>query len=146
MKRIIIILLCFILCGCGKAPTANTKFANDMNSFCTNVSDIDLAINKIKNETGDEAGLKAAKKDLLYYLDRLNDEFKKFSNIDFPTEYDNLETIADEAAEYMAEAVRSYHIVYEEDYSESMETYAKENYSRAYKRVQHIINTINTSN
>ena len=143
MKKILILLLCICLCGCGKAPSGNAKFINEMSSFCTNISDIDAGINKITNITGDEAGLAAAKKNLLNYLDMLDDEFRKLSNIDFPTEYDSLETIADEASEYMTEAVRCYHIVYEDEYSQSMEDYALENYSRAYKRVQYIINTVN---
>lgn len=143
MKKIFMLLLCICLCGCGSASTGNTKFINEMSTFCTNISDIDAAINKIENVTGDETGLAKAKKDLLYYLDILNDEFKKFANIDFPDEYNNMESIADEASEYMSEAVRCYHIIYEDNYSDSMENYAKENYSRAYKRVQHIINVIN---
>ncbi len=147
MKKVVLFLLiCVLLCGCGKAPKGNTLFIDEMNSFCTNISDIDSSINKITNITADEAGLKTATTELLYYLDMLDDQFKKFSNIDFPAEYDSLESIADEASEYMSEAVRSYHIVYEENYSESMEEYANENYSRAYKRVQHIINIINEAN
>lgn len=81
----------------------------------------------------------------MYYLDMLDDEFKKLSNIDFPEEYDGLEKLADEASEYMTEAVRSYHIVYEEEYTESMEEYANNNYSRAYKRVQYMVTTMNGS-
>ncbi len=146
MKKILMLILCICLCGCGKAASGNAKFINDMSSFCTNISDIDAAINKITNISNDEAGLAAAKKELLNYLDMLDDEFKKLANIDFPAEFDSLESIADESSEYMTEAVRCYHIVYEDDYSESMEDYAKENYSRAYKRVQYIINYINSSN
>ena len=37
----------------------------------------------------------------------------------------------------------SFNKVYEDEYSQSMEDYALENYSRAYKRVQYIINTVN---
>lgn len=143
MRRILILMICICLCGCGSTPSGNAKFKNEIDTFCTNISDIDVAINKITNATGDEAGLAAAKKELLSYLDILNDEFKKFANIDFPVEYDNMESIADESSAYMSEAVRCYHIIYEDNYSESMDDYAKENYSRAYKRVQHIINVIN---
>lgn len=145
MKKLLILFLCLSLCGCGSVPQGNTKFIDEMSSFCTNVSDIDNAINNISNVSDDAAGLEAAKKDLLNYLDILDDEFKKFSNIDFPVEFDNLEVTADEASAYMTEAVRCYHIVYENNYSESMEDYAKENYSRAYKRVQYILNIINGS-
>lgn len=147
MKKIFLLALCCLLfTGCGKSTTENTKFKNEFNTFCTNVSEIDEAINKLENVQADEAGLKEATDTLMYYLDMLDDEFKKLSNIDFPEEYDGLETLADEASEYMTEAVRSYHIVYEEEYSESMEEYANNNYSRAYKRVQYMVNTLNGTN
>ncbi len=147
MKKLIIFtLICVLLCGCGEKPVVNTKFENEINTFCTNISDIDAAINDIDNITTDEAGLQAATSELLGYLDLLNDEFKKLAAIDFPTEYDYLENIADQASDYMSEAVKSYHITYEENYTESMENYAKENYSRAYKRLQYILNTLNNTN
>ena len=146
MKKILLLtLLCIFLNGCSKAPAANTKFMNEFNTFCTNVSDINEAINKLENIPTDEAGLTEATQNLMYYLDMLDDEFKKLSNIDFPEEYDGLEKLADEASEYMTEAVRSYHIVYEEEYTESMEEYANNNYSRAYKRVQYMVTTMNGS-
>lgn len=142
-KYIIVTLICIFLVGCGKNNTGNAKFINEFNTFCTNISEIDGAINNINNIQADEAGLKKAITDLMYYLDMLDDEFKKLANIDFPTEYDGLEKLADEASEYMTEAVRSYHIVYEGDYTESMEEYAKNNYTRAYKRVQYMVNVLN---
>ena len=138
--------MCILLCGCGQSPAVNTKFETDINTFCTNVSDIDLAINQITNQTVDEKGLETATAELLSYLDLLNDEFKKLASIDFPEEYDYLEAVADEASDYMSEAVKSYHTTYEDNYTESMEAYAKENYSRAYKRLQYILNTLNGTN
>lgn len=147
MKKLVIIaMFCLALTGCSNSTnTMSTKFENEMNTFCTNVSDIDAAINKIDNVTADEAGLAAATANLLGYLDMLDDEFKKLSNIDFPEEFDYLETIADQASDYMTEAVKSYHTAYEGDYTESMEAYAKENYSRAYKRLQYILNSLNNT-
>lgn len=147
LKKIVLFtLMCILLCGCGQSPAVNTKFETDINTFCTNVSDIDLAINQITNQTVDEKGLETATAELLSYLDLLNDEFKKLASIDFPEEYDYLETVADEASDYMSEAVKSYHTTYEDNYTESMEAYAKENYSRAYKRLQYILNTLNGTN
>lgn len=142
-KYLVLVLLCLSLCACGKSPTANTKFINEFNTFCTNVSDIDASINKLENLQADEEGVEKATETLMNYLDMLDDEFRKLSNIDFPEEYDTLEPLADEASEYMTEAVRSYRIAYEDEYSESMEEYAGNNYSRAYKRVQYMINILN---
>lgn len=145
-KLLLFSLLCILLCGCGKSPAVSTKFENEINTFCTNVSDIDLAINEITSKTVEEQGLEVATSQLLDYLDILNDEFKKLASIDFPSEYDYLEAVADEASDYMSEAVKSYHTTYEDNYTESMEAYAKENYSRAYKRLQYILNTLNGNN
>lgn len=143
MKKLAIFLfVCVILTGCKSEDPAMTKFQNEMNTFCDNLKQIDGAINKISNITADEAGLAAATNDLMFQLDCLKDEFAKFANIDFPTDYDYLEQYADEASDYMNEAVKSYHTVYEDNYTVSMEDYAKENYTRAYKRVQIILNVL----
>jgi len=141
-KLAIFVLLSVMLTGCSSEDPAMTKFQKEMNDFCDNVKNIDTNINQITNITADEAGLAAATTDLMYQLDKLDDEFAKFSNIDFPTNYDYLEQYADEASDYMTEAVKSYHTVYEDNYTKSMEDYAKENYSRAYKRVQIILDVL----
>ena len=58
----------------------------------------------------------------------------------FPTEFDYLESLADEASEYMTTAVESYHDAYDNGgYNQLTADYAKENYARAYKRIQIII-------
>ena len=143
MKKLaIFVLLSVLLTGCGSEDPAMTKFKKEMNSFCDNLKSIDANINQITNITADEAGLATATQDLMFQLDKLDDEFAKFSNIDFPTDYDYLEQYADEASDYMTEAVKSYHTVYEDNYTVSMEDYAKENYSRAYKRVQIILDVL----
>ena len=82
LKKIVLFtLMCILLCGCGQSPAVNTKFETDINTFCTNVSDIDLAINQITNQTVDEKGLETATAELLSYLDLLNDEFSN-ANVD----------------------------------------------------------------
>lgn len=142
-KFAIVILLSLLLTGCSNQnDTAIIKLEGEINNFCDKIIEIDTSINKITNITADEEGLKSATTDLMHNLDMLKDEFVKFSNIDFPEEYDYLEEIADEASDYMTEAVKSYHTAYEDNYTESMEEYAQENYSRAYKRVQIIIDVL----
>ncbi len=143
MKKLaIFVLLSLILTGCSSQDPAMSRFKKELNDFCDSLKDIDADINQITNITADEAGLAAATEDLLFQLDRLDDEFSKFANIDFPTDYDYLEQYADEASDYMTEAVKSYHTVYEDNYTVSMEEYAQENYSRAYKRVQIILDVL----
>ncbi len=137
MKNKIITLICGVLLtvmltACGQEP-AITEFKNDIDAFCTRISEIDTSINNINAEADNATTL------LLGYLDNLDTEFQKFAELDFPEEFDYLETLADESGSYMTEAVKSYKDVYSGDYNETLAEYAKENYSRAYKRVQIII-------
>ena len=105
-----------------------------MDDFCTAISEIDTQINSLDAESS------TATTELLGYLDDLNGEFEDFSKVDFPEEFDYLENLADEASEYMTEAVTKYHEAYSNgSYNEYIAEYAKENYSRAYKRIQIII-------
>lgn len=146
MKKLaVILLLSIMLTGCNKdnVDYEMTKFHGEINDFCDNLKEIDSSINQINNITADEQGLKTATTTLMRNLDLLKDEFAKFSNLDFPTEYDYLEKLADEAYDYMTEAVNAYRKTYQENYTSSMEEYAQENYKRAYKRVQIIIDVLN---
>lgn len=145
MKRLMAIMLCCMaFTGCGNKPSIEiTQFHNELNAFCDNIQKIDSAINEISNITADEEGLEVATTELMIQLDSLEDEFIKFANMDFPAEYDYLENMADESGSYMSEAVKAYRKAYEEKYSVGMEDYAQQNYSRAYKRVQFIIDVVN---
>lgn len=122
-----------LLTACGQ-DSELTHFRKSIDNFCTRISEIDSSINHIDAES------KEATTELLSYLDDLDDTFQNFAELDFPTEFDYLENLADESSEYMTEAVKSYHDAYSNgDYDESTAEYAKQNYSRAYKRVQIII-------
>ena len=138
MKRVALLALsALLLTGCAQQTDNNSIFETDINTFCDNIVKIDASINQISNVSADEEGLAAAKADLLKCLDQLNDQFRMFANMDFPEEYDYLEDMADEASEYMIEAVDTYHTMYEDDgYNVNLEEYADENYARAYKRVR----------
>ena len=43
---------------------------------------------------------------------KLDTSFQNFAELDFPTEFDYLESLADEASAYMTQAVESYHEAY----------------------------------
>ncbi len=137
-KRMLLAAVCLsLLTSCGTNPI-DAKFNSEIDEFCENVSAIGAKIDAISVES-EENSLRYATSDLLSYLDELEVEFMKFSNIDFPEEFDYLEEIADEAGQYMTEAASSYHKAYEDGYNQTMEEYAQENYSRACKRVQMIL-------
>ncbi len=128
--------LTFLLTACGEAPEL-TRFKNDMDAFCTKISEIDTAINSI------DANSDTAVSELLTQLDLLDTEFQKFADLDFPEEFDYLEGLADEAGSYMTEAVSSYHEAYSNgSYNEYLAEYAYENYSRANKRILIIVSLL----
>lgn len=127
----IIAMLSFTACG---SDPEMAKFKTEMDNFCTSISEIDTAINNLDAESEN------ATNELLLYLEDLDLHFQYFANLDFPEEFDYLESLADESSAYMTEAVKSYNAVYSGNtYDESTAEYARENYSRAYKRVQIII-------
>ena len=127
------ILTALLLTACGKDPGL-TQFKEEIDAFCTEISDIDTAINNVDAQSDN------ATEELLGYLDELDASFQDFAALDFPSEFDYLESLADEASEYMTKAVESYHDAYSNGgYNQVTADYAKENYARAYKRIQIII-------
>ena len=123
----------FLLTGCGEDKEL-TQFKKDMDNFCTKISEIETSINGIDADSDN------AVEELLTHLDELKVTFNEFAKFDFPEEFDYLESIAQEASDYMDTAVSSYHDAYSNDsYNEYTAEYAQGNYSRAYKRIQIII-------
>lgn len=126
------LLATVLFTACGEDPEL-TQFRNSIENFCTEISQIDTAINGI------DASSDGAVTELLSCLNDLDAAFQEFAELDFPEEFDYLEEIADQAGDYMTTAVSSYHEAYGETYNEYTAAYASENYSRAYKRIQIII-------
>ena len=124
--------LCLMLTGCGEDPEL-TRFKNDFENFCINVSTLDTSINKINADSD------SATDELLGYIDQLEEEFESLAAMDFPEEFDYLEELADQASEYMTEAAVSYHEAFADEYQENVGDYAYKNYKRAYKRIQIIL-------
>ena len=138
MKRKILLffialLLTFSLAACGEDPQL-THFKKNVEDFCNKIVELDAAMNNI------DASKTNAPDELLDCLDELDLVFQSFGRLDFPEEFDYLESIADEAVEYMKEAVKSYHEAYSnQSYNQYTAEYASQNYSRAYKRIKIII-------
>ena len=128
-------LVCsFLMAGCNTPDPELTKFKNDVNNFCDRISELDTSMNQI------DAASDTASAQLLEYLDEVDMRFKTFAELDFPSSYDYLESLADEASRYMTEAVDYYHQSFSNgSYNEYTAEYAQENYSRAVKRIQIII-------
>lgn len=133
MAAAAVLALGLLLTGCGEDPEL-TRFKNEFENFCINVSALDTSINNIDAESD------TATDELLGYIDQLEDEFETLAEMDFPEEFDYLEELADQAGEYMSEAADSYHEAYANDsYEANLSDYAYKNYKRAYKRIQIIL-------
>ena len=76
---------------------------------------------------------------LLIYMEQMAVQFQQLAQLEVPAEFISVEDLADDAYEYMAEAVRLYEEAYEEDYvSDSLIQAAADNYESAMKRVKYI--------
>lgn len=130
------LLAAVALAACGTDPEI-TQFKKEVDTFCASVAELHESINGIDAQADDAAALALA------YLDQLDKQFQDFAELDFPEEYNYLESLADEAGDYMKEAVNSYHEAYEgENYNEDIAAYARENSARALKRVQIILSIL----
>lgn len=141
MKRKMLSILMGILTlaslsACGTDPEI-TQFKKEMDEFCEAVADLNESINAIDAEADNAAAL------ALDYLDQLDRQFQNFAEMDFPEEFDYMESLADEAGDYMTEAVKSYHEAFaDESYNEAIAEYARGNSARAFKRVQVILDIL----
>lgn len=131
------ILTTFMLTACGRKDEL-VEFRDEVDTFCYNISEIGTQIDNVDAESD------GAVYEILDYLDQLDTEFQNFAELDFPEEFDYLESIADEASEYMTVAAESFRDAYtNESYDEEMfkaeYEYARQNEARAYKRIQIII-------
>lgn len=122
-----------LLTGCGKEDESLKQYKENMTSFCESIIEKNDTINSI------DASSETAIQDLLENLDDLNTNFNALAEMEVPSEFSSVETLADEAGTYMNQAVSLYHQVFEaEEFDQSTLDVANENYNRAIKRVQYI--------
>lgn len=125
------------LMGCGNDEEL-IVYEEQMSSFFTNISELNANMNAI--DVSDET---AAQAELLSYLDALQTEFNSLAELEVPEEFISVESLADEAAENMTQAVSLYHQLYESETFDTTTTEAaNEYYSRANIRIQYIISIL----
>lgn len=127
-----VILLTIFMTGCGR-DEALEEYKTNIETFTTNISDINDRINNIDLSSETHVA------DFLSCMDELKEEFAWFAELDVPEQFASVESLADDAGEYMAEAVSLYHQAFE---AETLDTalldVASENYKRANKRISYI--------
>ena len=126
------LLFLFCLCSCGKDEQLE-QYKKDMTNFNTNISAIATRMNNI------DTTAEGAVTDVLNCLSEMQYQFESLAAMEVPEEFGSIESLADEASEYMAQAVTLYSEVFTvEEYSEEKATVAAEYYNRAMTRLSYI--------
>ncbi|MCD8038794.1 MAG: hypothetical protein LUE96_06900 [Lachnospiraceae bacterium] len=124
------------LSGCGSSSDeekALADFSSEISDFTDYIKEADTQINSL--DATDSSSIDS----LLEILDDMDEDFQKLSELDAPSQYQDVENLADEASENMSLAVSCYHSFFEsETFSEENADIAYEYYSRAMKRVRYI--------
>jgi len=132
MLSALLILVSLFCVGCGRSTVGT--FKADMEDFLNKLTKIDAQMNAIDPDSSN------AVKEMLECIDALNTGFKELADISVPTEFSAIESLADEAAEYMSLASDNYHTAFAtaDFYDESYGTIAAEYFTRAMKRKEYI--------
>lgn len=130
---VVCLFLAILLTGCGEDETLNA-YLEDMNTFFSRAAEYNEKMNAIDRES-DTAIL-----ELLGYLDALEEDIAWMAELEVPEQFSAAESLADEAAENMEQAVALFHKAYEGDYfDEGTAQAAIEYYNRTNIRIQYII-------
>ena len=122
-----------MLAGCGK-DQALEQYQTDMTTFFEQISMYNDGMNSI------DASAEDATDRILDYLDKVEEEIAWMAQLEVPSQFSAVESLADEADENMKQAVALYHQAYEGDtFDEAVAQAAKEYYDRANIRIQYII-------
>lgn len=105
MKHKIILLLisltlAFSLTACGN--TSLSAYKEDMESFLNDITKVDTQMNQIDPDSED------AVTEMLECLDAMNKAFEALAEINVPSEFSAIESLADEASENMNYALQYY--------------------------------------
>lgn len=129
---LVISLLILCLTGCGKDKDLEAYKAN-IETFAVNIAEINDNINSIDMTSETRVA------DFLTYLDALNEAFTWFAELEVPEQFSSIESLADDAGTYMAEAVSLYHQAFETTpLDTTILDAAAENYKRANTRIDYI--------
>ncbi len=100
------------LAGCGNTnddENALASFSSSVSEFTDYIKEADDKINGI------DVTQKDATSELLDILDDMDTQFTTFSEIDVPTQYQGVKSLAESASQNMSSAVSYYHSIYEAD-------------------------------
>ena len=132
---LVLVVLAFCITGCGK-----NKDTKELDAYYDSMSRFASGMTKIKNDLESvDTSVPGAYKEVLSYLDKMQEQIETLAEMEVPDEFSSNEELADEANEYMHQAVSLFHQYYEDpDCERAVFEAASENYSRAMKRVNYI--------
>lgn len=129
----ICLFLALFFTACGEDETL-TAYMEDMNTFFSRAAEYNEKMNAIDRDS-DTALL-----ELLGYLDELEEDIAWMAELEVPEQFSAAESLADEAAENMKQAVELFHKAYEgETFDDATAQAAIEYYNRTNIRIQYII-------
>lgn len=129
-------VLLMISAGCGQKDDLEA-YKTNMNQFFENMKIFNSSINSIDPQS------ETAPSELLTLLDSMEKSFTQMASLEVPDGFPGVEQLADEASEYMTEAVSCYHQAFEgESFDAAMADVAKQNYDRANLRIQYILSIL----
>lgn len=129
----ICLLLMLLLTACGKDETLDA-YLEDMNTFFSRAAEYNEKMNAIDRNSD------TAMVELLGYLDALEEDIAWMAELEVPEQFSAAESLADEAAENMKQAVELFHKASDgETFEDATAQAAIEYYNRTNIRIQYII-------
>lgn len=129
----LIFTLSILFSGCGDSNELK-QFHKEFDDFCNSISTINDSINNL------DASSENAPQELLKLLDELDLKFKELANMNIPSDFTYMESLAKEASENMSLAVENFHKTYESGtYNYEAASQAEQYLNRAHKRVKYMI-------
>lgn len=129
----ICLFLAVFFTACGEDETLNA-YMEDMSTFFSRAAEYNEKMNAIDRDS-DTALL-----ELLGYLDALEEDIAWMAELEVPEQFSAAESLADEAAENMKQAVELFHRACEgEEFDDATAQAAIEYYNRTNIRIQYII-------
>lgn len=129
----ICLFLVLVLSACGEDDTLDA-YLEDMNTFFSRAAEYNEKMNAIDRDSD------TAMVELLGYLDALKEDIAWMAQLEVPEQFSAAESLADEAAENMDQAVSLFHKACEgEKFDDATAQAAIEYYNRTNIRIQYII-------
>lgn len=129
----ICLFLVLFFTACGEDETLNA-YLEDMNTFFSRMAEYNEKINGIDRDS------ETALPELLGYLDELEEDIAWMADLEVPEQFSAAESLADEAAENMKQAVELFHKACEgEQFDDATAQAAIEYYNRTNIRIKYII-------